>query len=414
MTPIARRAAALAATLIVAASLLAVQPRAVLAADPTFTDIGASPFQTEIEFLVDAGITQGCNPPANTMYCPTDPVRRDQMASFLGRGLYLAPASENYFDDDEGSPHEADINRIRQAGITQGCNPPTNDLYCPALSVRRDQMASFIARALALPDPVDDYFTDDEGSVHEADINKMFEAEITFGCNPPDNDLYCPDQPVTREQMAAFLYRALTVDLEPLPETFGTVAEAVHYLLWDVDLELPASCGGDPTVNCPDGSPISPGPQLSLDGTQKTVTASGGAYTFAVTISVVSIQDIPVSAFGLDCNLEVDTAPGLSPTIDVSGTIDFGPYDPDGPGTTWLPSTELNRLVVESVAVTGVEETDLSLTGPFQCQLAGFAVGVFVDMLTSALEDYVADAAPCGPAGPELFIKCPTVPFVGV
>ncbi|VAV92897.1 hypothetical protein MNBD_ACTINO02-2304 [hydrothermal vent metagenome] len=32
---------------------------------------------------------------------------------------------------------------------------------------------------------------------------------ITLGCNPPDNDRFCPDNVVTREQMAAFLQRAL-------------------------------------------------------------------------------------------------------------------------------------------------------------------------------------------------------------
>jgi hypothetical protein len=180
--------------------------------DQPFTDIDGSFAYDEIWWLHETGITLGCNPPVQDRFCPTDPVRRDQMASFLVRALDLPATATDYFEDDEGSVHEADINAIKLAGITQGCNPPTNDLYCPSLSVRRDQMASFIARALALPDPVDDYFTDDEGSVHEADINKLFEAGITFGCNPPTNDLYCPDQPVTREQMAAFLYRALAED----------------------------------------------------------------------------------------------------------------------------------------------------------------------------------------------------------
>ncbi|HSJ35985.1 MAG TPA: choice-of-anchor Q domain-containing protein, partial [Acidimicrobiia bacterium] len=34
-------------------------------------------------------ITRGCNPPANDRYCPEEPVERDQMASFLARGLDL-------------------------------------------------------------------------------------------------------------------------------------------------------------------------------------------------------------------------------------------------------------------------------------------------------------------------------------
>jgi len=37
---------------------------------------------------------------------------------------------------------------LRVAGVTIGCNPPTNDHYCPTKPVQRDQMASFLARAL--------------------------------------------------------------------------------------------------------------------------------------------------------------------------------------------------------------------------------------------------------------------------
>jgi hypothetical protein len=72
-------------------------------------------------------------------------------------------------------------------------------------------MAAFLDRALHLPDPVTpDLFTDDDGSPFETAIDRLATAGITRGCNPPDNTLYCPDQYVTRAQMAAFLHRALT------------------------------------------------------------------------------------------------------------------------------------------------------------------------------------------------------------
>jgi hypothetical protein len=47
-------------------------------------------------------------------------------------------------DPDEG--HNADINAIAAAGITHGCNPPANDQYCPHDLVTRQEMASFLAR----------------------------------------------------------------------------------------------------------------------------------------------------------------------------------------------------------------------------------------------------------------------------
>ena len=60
-------------------------------------------------------------------------------------------------------------------------------------------------------------FGDDDGSVHEADIEAIAAEGITRGCNPPQNDRFCPDDPVTRGQMAAFLVRAL--DLPALATT---------------------------------------------------------------------------------------------------------------------------------------------------------------------------------------------------
>ncbi|MGB9359451.1 MAG: thiol-activated cytolysin family protein, partial [Acidimicrobiia bacterium] len=52
-------------------------------------------------------------------------------------------------------------------------------------------------------------FTDDDGSGFEGDIDRLGTAGVTRGCNPPDNDRFCPRSPVTRGAMAAFLHRAL-------------------------------------------------------------------------------------------------------------------------------------------------------------------------------------------------------------
>ncbi|MDH5292871.1 MAG: carboxypeptidase regulatory-like domain-containing protein [Acidimicrobiia bacterium] len=174
-----------------------------------FLDVPADHlFHGDITWLRAAGITFGCNPPDNTMFCPDDPVTRAQMASFLVRALDLPASSADYFTDDEASVHEGDINSIYEASITMGCNPPVNSMFCPEDLVTRAQMASFLVRALDLPASTTDYFTDDESTVHEGDINSLAESGITKGCNPPDNDEFCPDETMTRGQMAAFLHRA--------------------------------------------------------------------------------------------------------------------------------------------------------------------------------------------------------------
>jgi hypothetical protein len=70
-------------------------------------------------------------------------------------------------------------------------------------------MAAFLVRALDLPPGPAGTFTDDDGSIFESEIEALAAAGITRGCSPPTNDRYCPDGTVTREQMAAFLFRAL-------------------------------------------------------------------------------------------------------------------------------------------------------------------------------------------------------------
>jgi hypothetical protein len=67
-----------------------------------------------------------------------------------------------------------------------------------------------MVRALGLTDGGDDdRFSDDDNSVHEADINRIAAAGITVGCNPPENDEFCPEDTVTRAQAASFFVRAL-------------------------------------------------------------------------------------------------------------------------------------------------------------------------------------------------------------
>ncbi len=127
------------------------------------------------------------------------------MAAFLVRALNLPAADQDYFGDDDGGTHEADINALRLAGITVGCGA---DSFCPNRPVTRGQMAAFLVRALNLPAAEVDYFGDDNGSIHEANINALRRAGITLGC---DADRFCPDQPVTRAQMATFLARALNL-----------------------------------------------------------------------------------------------------------------------------------------------------------------------------------------------------------
>ncbi len=175
----------------------------------TFFDDNGSIHEGDIEGLAASGITFGCDE-RQILFCPERVVNRGEMAAFLDRALDLPTAHDDHFDDDAASIFAASINSVAAAGITSGCNPPENTAYCPADPVTREQMASFLVRALDLPPAEGDpRFTDTSASVHEGDIEALAAAGITKGCNPPDNDEYCPTARVTRQQMASFLVRAI-------------------------------------------------------------------------------------------------------------------------------------------------------------------------------------------------------------
>jgi hypothetical protein len=201
-----RTAGVLAALVALLASFL---PLAGVAQEP-FKDTADSQHASAIEYLRANGITKGCNPPANDRYCPRRSLSRAEMAVFLAKAFDLPEATSNHFLDDDGSHFEPAINAVAQAGITRGCNPPANDRFCPDQSVTRGQMAAFLARALALASG-SNRFEDVDGSVFEADINALARADITRGCNPPANNRFCPSQLITRGEMATFIMRSMQI-----------------------------------------------------------------------------------------------------------------------------------------------------------------------------------------------------------
>lgn len=134
-------------------------------------------------------------------------VTRGQMAAFLVRALRL-PRGSASFVDTKGHLFESEIAAIASAGITRGTNPPRNDRFSPDAPVTRGQVAAFLNRALRLPAGAR-RFEDCRGHIFEADIAALAAAGIAKGVNPPANTLFEPDRPLTRAQMAALLHRAL-------------------------------------------------------------------------------------------------------------------------------------------------------------------------------------------------------------
>ena len=136
------------------------------------------------------------------------------LAVVLSAGTALANGASGRFSDDDGSIHETAIEAIAAADVTRGCDPPQNSSFCPEATVTRGQMAAFLARAFTARVPTGEptEFEDVTGSIFRDDIDWLSSSGITRGCNPPANDRFCPDGAVTRGQMAAFLVRALGLE----------------------------------------------------------------------------------------------------------------------------------------------------------------------------------------------------------
>ena len=186
----------------------------------TFTDESSSDWAWSwVERLYAAGITTGCGT-SPLIYCPNDSVTRAQMAVFLERGMrgsaYTPPVGTGIIFADVPLSYWADnwIEKLYLDGITNGCG--TSPLmYCPDNSVTRAQMAVFLLRAehgtLYTPPAAVGIFGDVPTDYWAAGWIEQLRAEgVTGGCSTSPL-LYCPDDPVTRAQMAKFL--VLTFDL---------------------------------------------------------------------------------------------------------------------------------------------------------------------------------------------------------
>ncbi|MGH9364188.1 MAG: S-layer homology domain-containing protein, partial [Thermoanaerobaculia bacterium] len=177
-----------------------------------FLDVpDSSTYANFIYGLVGAGITAGCG---GGNYCPDASVTRAQMAVFIEKAKhgpsFVPPAcTPPGIFGDVACPGGFAVNFIEALfhdGIAAGCsvNPL---LYCPSDPVTRAQMAVFIERGVHgsgfVPPAATGIFTDvPPGSFAAEYIEALYNDGIAAGCGGGN---YCPNDPVTRAQMAVFI-----------------------------------------------------------------------------------------------------------------------------------------------------------------------------------------------------------------
>jgi hypothetical protein len=150
---------------------------------------------------------------------------------------------------------ETSIDWAFTTGVTTACptGEATEGSTCPELPVTRDEMAQFMWRSKGRPAPTTTAAFEDVAAdaTYGTAVDWLAEQEITLGCT---TTTYCPEGTVTRAEMAAFLWRLEGSPEGSVPAGFGDVASGAFF--YDAADWLLASgvTNGCTTVNyCPQG-----------------------------------------------------------------------------------------------------------------------------------------------------------------
>lgn len=184
-----------------------------------FTDVNPPDFDFDFaNTLYTAGITAGCSTQA-LEYCPNDLITRGQMAVFLvtsvlGTSDFTYTAAPYFTDVPPTDPFFKFIQKLRDLNITNGCSATE---YCPNDPVTRAQMAAFIIRARYGTTP---YTYPSTPYFTDVPTDSMFfpfiqkMAQTGITAGCAPN-LYCPGNTLNRGQMAVFIVTGLLNELLP-------------------------------------------------------------------------------------------------------------------------------------------------------------------------------------------------------
>ena len=148
-------------------------------------------------------------------FCAGDQITRGQAAAMLVRALELPEAQEGRFRDTSGTTHARSIDSLADAGLIRGCG---EGAFCPQDPISREQLASMLQRAFDVPAASEGVtFFDDLGSTHGPSVGALAAAGIANGCGKPST-AFCGGDSVQRSHAAMFLARGLElVDPVELP-----------------------------------------------------------------------------------------------------------------------------------------------------------------------------------------------------
>jgi hypothetical protein len=136
------------------------------------------------------------------------------MSAFLyrlaGEPPFAPPAQPTFGDVGTGHPFFTEVEWMAEVGLSRGYPAPGQPVYLPGAAVSRQAMAAFLYRTAIQEDP--DLTTPtfaDVGPTHPfyREIQWMAEQGISTGTPASPKPLYKPSDPVSRQAMSAFLHR---------------------------------------------------------------------------------------------------------------------------------------------------------------------------------------------------------------
>lgn len=172
-----------------------------------FADAAGSVHRGSIDCLWARGISEGKE---DGRFAPSERLSRGQIASFLVRtakaaGAVVPTGVADAYGDDDGTVHEGNLNVLAAWGVL-----PTASAIVPSERIDRGEMASLtwgVLRHVGLAEPVGvDWFADDDTHPFEDDINRLAAVGVVQG---KGDGTFRPAERLSRGQMAAFLTRAL-------------------------------------------------------------------------------------------------------------------------------------------------------------------------------------------------------------
>lgn len=179
----------------------------------TFKDLSPEMLgYAEADILFRAGVTNGCQSAPERMFCPRcDTTRRTFIVMLVRAAGIETPAvsSSSFTDVADDDWALPYIEAAASAGIIAGCG---DGLFCPGDPVTRGQAAAFITRAAGWggTPPATPTF-DDVPTDHLffRAIEQLSTQCVTNGCGDGN---YCPARAMTRAEVAIFLARAFNLE----------------------------------------------------------------------------------------------------------------------------------------------------------------------------------------------------------